>query len=329
MQMMMGKWVTIAIAAAAELGIADLLASGDKTAEELATATSAHAPSLYRLLRALASVGIFAETAARTFTLTPLAQCLRSDTPDSLRAWARFMTIPMSWNGWGQLVESVKTGRTYFQSAFDIPNPFEYFKTHRDEARLFDAAMTDVSRMNAPLVAQAYDFGRFRTLVDIAGGQGLMLGTILQKNPQLHGILFDLPAVIERAGAVLAKCGVGDRCQMMSGDFFHAIPGGADGYMMQHIIHDWDDKHAVTILKKVREAIEPLGRLLLMEAVIQPGNTPSPGKFLDVEMLLLPGGRERTEAEYRELLAAADFRLLQLHATAGSEQILEAAPVSS
>jgi hypothetical protein len=326
MQMTMGKWVATAISAAAEFGIADLLAKGDKTAEELASATSTHAPSLYRLLRTLASVGVFAETQPRTFTLTPLAQCLRSDSPDSLHAWARFMTMPLSWNAWGQLGHSVKTGQTYPQSAFGVPNPFEYFKTRPEEAAIFDAAMTDLSRLNAPGVAQAYDFGRFRQLVDVAGGQGFLLATILKKFPKLQGVLFDLEAVVNRAGPLLVEHGVSGRCEVVAGNFFHTVPAGADGYLMQHIIHDWDDERAVAILRNIRKSIEPLGRLVLVEAVISPGNSPSPGKFLDLEMLLLPGGLERTEAEYRDLFAAADFRLLQVHATGGAEQVIEAAP---
>jgi len=316
----------VAIAAAAELGVADLLATGDKTTEELAAATNSHALSLYRLLRTLASVGIFAETSPRVFTLTPIAQCLRSDSPDSLRAFAQFMTMPLSWNGWAQLTHSVRTGKTYSQTAFGLPNLFEYLKTRPEEAALFDRAMTDLSRMNAPRVAEAYDFGRFRQLVDIAGGQGLLLATILKKHPKLQGVLFDLPAVVERARPLLAQHGLDGRCEAQGGDFFQAIPTGADAYLMQHIIHDWDDERAVVILRSIRNAIEPLGRLLLVEAVISPGNMPSPGKLLDLEMLLLPGGRERTEAEYRELFAAADFRLLRVHPTGGAEQVIEAAP---
>jgi hypothetical protein len=252
---------------------------------------------------------------------------LRSDSPDSLRAFARFMSIPLSWNAWGQLVDSVKTGQTYPQAAFGVPNPFEYFKTRPEEAAIFDAAMTDLSRLNAPGVTQAYDFGRFRKLVDVAGGQGLLLASILKKFPKLQGVLFDLPAVVDRAAPVLVAHGLNRRCEVLAGDFFKGVPAGADGYLMQHIIHDWDDERAVAILRNIRQAIEPLGRLLLVEAVISPGNSPSPGKFLDLEMLLLPGGRERTEAEYRDLLTAAGFRLLQVHATGGSEQVVEAMPI--
>src|SRR5215471_17559924 len=324
MQMLTAKWVTVAIATAAEMGIADHLAAGDKTTEELATLTSAHEPSLYRLLRALASVGVFAETKARTFTLTPMAQLLRSDSPDSMRAWARFMTLPFCWDGWGQLLHCVETGETAIRKLYGLQNPFEYFKTHPEEAAVFDAAMTDLSRLNAPLVVQTYDFGRFQKLVDIAGGQGLILAAVLERYPSLRGVLFDLPAVIGRAGSLLKDRGVADRCELVSGDFFQSVPAGADGYLMQHIIHDWDDEQSIAILRNIRKAIDPTGRLLLVEAVITAGNEPSPGKLLDLEMLVLPGGRERTESEYRELLASAGCQLLQIHRTGGAEDIIEA-----
>jgi len=327
MQMLTAKWLSAAISTAAELGIADLLASGDKTAAELAAASSAHAPSLYRLLRTLASTGVFAETEPRTFTLTPLAQCLRSDAPDSMRSFAQFMAMPLCQGAWGELLHCVTTGETGIRKAFGQANPFEYLQTRPKEAAVFDAAMTDLTRMGAPAVAEAYDFGRFRKLVDIAGGQGLLLQTILRQYPNVKGVLFDLPQVIERAKPVVAARGLADRCELIAGDFFQSVPGGADGYMMQHIIHDWDDERSVEILGKVRQVIDPLGRLLLMESVVPPGNTPSPAKLLDLEMLVMPGGRERTAEEYQELLAASGFRLLQVHVTGGPGHVIEAAPV--
>jgi len=327
LQMIMGKWVSAAISAAAELGIADQLAGGDKTVDELAAATSAHAPSLYRLLRSLASVGIFAETQTRRFTLTPLAQCLRSDVPDSMREMARFSIMPAAWQAWGELVHSVKTGESGVRKAFAVDNPFDYFKDHPEEAAIFDGAMTDMTRQTAPGVAQAYDFGRFGTLMDVAGGRGFLLATILKRHPNLRGILLELPHVAESARQTFAAEDLDYRCQVVSGDFIESVPPGADAYLMKHIIHDWDDAHALTILRNIHKVIQPSGRLLLVETVVPTGNEPSFAKLLDLEMMVLPGGLERTRDEYRDLFAAAGFRLLEIYPSHGPESIIEGVPL--
>src|SRR5690242_8593792 len=323
MQLLTGKWVSASLSVVAELGIADLLAKGDKTADELAAATSAHASSLYRVLRALASVGVFAETEGGRFTLTPLGDCLRSDVPNSMKEFARFVAMPGAARSWDNLMHCVKTGESGLRKAFGAANPFDYFKTHPEEAKIFDGAMTDNSRQSAPAVAAAYDFGKFRQVVDIAGGRGLLLATILQRYPTVTGVLFDLPAVIEGARGALASYGLDGRCQAVGGDFFQAVPKGADAYILKHIIHDWDDEKSVAILRKIREAMDPAGRLLIVEVVIAPGNEPSFGKLLDLEMMVIPGGRERTRDEYRELLGAAGFRLAQIHETPAPPSIIE------
>jgi O-methyltransferase domain len=327
MQMLTAKWVSASLSVVAELGIADLLAKGDKTADELADAVSAHGPSLYRVLRALASVGVFAETEGRRFKLTPLAECLRSDGPNSVREFARFIAIPAASRSWDQLMHSVKTGETGLQKAFAAKSLFDYLRTHPEEATIFDGAMTDNSRRNAPAVADAYDFGRFQQLVDVAGGHGLLLATILQRFPNLKGVLFDLPEVIAGAKDTLTPYRLDDRCEVIGGSFFEAVPAGADGYMLKHIIHDWDDERALTILQNIRKAIQPSGRLLVVEVVIAPGNEPSFGKLLDLEMLVLPGGRERTSDEYRDLFAGAGFKLADIHETAAPTSIIEGMPV--
>ncbi len=327
MQMLTGKWVSASLSVVAELGIADLLATGDKTAEELAAAVSAHGPSLYRVLRALASVGVFAETDGGRFTLTPLAECLRSNVPDSMREFARFIAIPAAAQSWDNLMHCVKTGETGLRKAFGVKSPFDYFPTHPDEAAIFDGAMTDNSRRSAPAVVQAYDFGRFQQLVDIAGGRGLLLATILQRFPNIRGVLFDLPQVIAGAKDSLASYGLDGRCQAIGGDFFQAVPAGADAYMLKHVIHDWDDERSVAILRNVRKAIQPSGRLLIVEVIIAPGNEPSFGKLLDLEMLVIPGGRERTRDEYRDLLAVSGFKLAEIHETAAPTSIIEGVPV--
>jgi len=326
-QMLTGKWVSASISVVAELGIADLLAQGDKTADELAAAVSAHGPSLYRLLRALASFGVFAETEDRRFTLTPLAECLRSNVPNSVREFARFIAIPAASRSWDHLMHSVKTGETGLRKAFGVKNAFDYLRTHPEEAAIFDGAMTDNSRFSAPAVAEAYDFGKFRQLVDIAGGHGLLLATILERFPRLEGVLFDLPEVIAGAKSTLAPYGLENRCKIIGGDFFQSVPEGADAYLLKHIIHDWDDERALAILRNIRKAIQPSGRLLIVEVLIAPGNEPSFGKLLDLEMLVIPGGRERTSDEYRDLFAGAGFRLAEIHRTSAPTSIIEGVPV--
>jgi O-methyltransferase domain len=327
MQMLTGKWLSAALSVVAELGIADLLADGDKTADELAAEVSAHGPSLYRVLRALASVGVFAETGDGRFTLTPLAECLRGNVPNSVREFARLIVTPLASQSWGQLMHSVKTGETGFRKAFDMQNAFDYLRAHPEEAAIFDGAMTNNSRRSAPAIAEAYDFGRFQQLVDIAGGQGLLLATILQRYPDLRGVLFDLPEVIAGAKNSVATYGLDGRCKAIGGDFFQSVPAGADAYLLKHIIHDWDDERALAILRNIRKAIHPSGRLLIVEVIIAAGNEPSFGKLLDLEMLVIPGGRERTSQEYRDLFADAGFRLAEIHQTAAPTSIIEGVPV--
>ena len=326
LQMVAGRWVSTGICVVADLGIADLLASGPKSTAELAAATGSHERSLYRLLRALASVGVFAETTPRTFELTPLAEPLRSDSPESMRAMIRFVGSALAQGSWQQLAHCVKTGETGVRKAFGV-DAFDYLKDHREEAALFNDAMTTFSRRSAPAIAEAYDFGRFHKIVDIAGGHGLLLTTVLQKYPQTHGVLFDLPQVIEGGRKLIAEAGLSARCEAVAGDFFQSVPAGADCYMMKHIIHDWDEPEARTILANCRKGIAPGGGLLLVEMVITPGNDPAFGKLLDLEMLVIPGGRERTEAEYAELLGSAGFKLTGITPTQAPVSIIEAVPV--
>jgi hypothetical protein len=327
MQMLTGRWVSASLSVVAELGIADLLAEGDQTADELAAAASAHGPSLYRVMRALASIGVFAETEDRRFTLTPLAECLRGNVPNSVREFARFIATPAASQSWDHLMHSVQTGQTGFRKAFNGNNVFDYLRMHPEEAAIFDGAMTDNSRRSAPAIAEAYDFGRFRQLVDIAGGQGLLLATILKRFSGLEGVLFDLPEVIAGAQNALATYGLDDRCKAIGGDFFQSVPAGADAYLLKHIIHDWDDERALTILRNIRKAMQSSGRLLIAEVIIAPGNEPSFGKLLDLEMLVIPGGRERTNDEYRALLASAGFKLAEIHPTTAAASVIEGVPV--
>lgn len=320
-RMIGGYWTTQTIYVAAKLGIADLVADGPRTAADLAKATGTHAPSLYRLLRALASVGIFAEDAEGRFGLTPLAECLRSDAPGSQRALA-IMSGEEHYKAWGELLYSIQTGKTAFDKLYGMPI-FEFLSKNLEQAKVFDAAMVGVHGRETSAMTDAYDFSGIDVLADIGGGNGSLLITVLKKYPQMRGILYDLPGVTERAKANLQAAGVADRCQVIGGSFFESVPPSADAYLMRHIIHDWDDEKAQTILKNIHRAIGCDGRLLVVEGVIPPGNEPSFGKLLDLTMLTLPGGKERTESEYRSLLEAGGFALTRIVPTQAEVSVIE------
>lgn len=328
MQMLTGKWIAQAISVAATLGIADLLAGGPETVEQLAAASSVQADSLYRLLRALASVGIFAETGDGRFGLTPLAECLRSGAPDSIRNWARMLGLPLLWQSWGELLHSVKTGEGGLKKVFGVPNPFGYFAQHPQDAKVFDSAMNDLSRIHGPNIARAYNFGKFRKIVDVGGGHGALLISILRQHAGPRGVVFDLPHVIQGTQAAIAAAGLSDRCETAAGDLFESVPVGADAYLMRAIIHGFNKERALVILQNIRRSIQPEGRLLLAEFVIPLGNEPSFGKLLDLQMLVMSeSGRERTAAEFKELLADGGFRLAEIYPTASPQSVIEGIPV--
>lgn len=316
-----GYWSTQAVYVAAKLGIADLLVKGPKTADELAKAVSVHAPSLYRLLRALAGLGVFAADDQGRFSLTPLAERLRSDVAGSQRALA-IMSGEEHYESWGQLLYSVQTGKIAFDKLYGMP-VFDFLSQHVEQAKLFDLAMVGVHGRETSAMTDAYDFSDIKVLADVGGGNGSLLTTVLQKYPKMKGMLYDLPGVTERAKANLAAAGVADRCQVIGGSFFESIPPGADAYLMRHIIHDWDDEKSITILKNVHKAMSDQAKLLLVEGVIPPGNEPSFGKLLDLTMLVIPGGKERTEQEYRDLYAAAGFQLTRIVPTKAEVSVIE------
>lgn len=326
LQMMTGAWVAQSISAVAMLGIADLLADGPKTAEQLASATSTHTDSLYRVLRALASVGVFTEMGDGRFALTPISECLRSDIPNSFRNGARMFGLPIFWRSWGELLGTVKTGETGLQRAFNAINPFEHFQQFPEEGAIFNAAMTEMSRNVGPAIAEACDWGKFRKIVDAGGGHGSLLISILRRYPGPRGVLFDLPHVVKDARPALDAAGLASRCEIVAGNLFESIPAGADAYILKAIIHGFNPENALKILRNVRQAIPPDGRLLLIERVIPPGSEPSPHKLADLQMLVMSGGRERTPAEYEELLGAAGFTLMKVHATAAPQSIVEGIP---
>ena len=322
MQMLFGALMQQCICVAAKLGIAELLAEKPKTATELASETKTHEPSLYRVLRTLAGAGIFAETADRKFELTPIAALLRSDEPNSMRDFAIMFGEGWMWRAWGELMHSVKTGGVAHVKVQGMGS-FEFFEQNKEAGEIFNRAMTSNTLRGVPPIVEAYDFSGVGKLVDIAGGHGLLLAGILKANPQVQGILFDLSYVIEGAGELLEKEGVSDRVELATGDFFQSVPAGADAYMMKHIIHDWDDEHSIKILQNIGAAMNENGKVLIIEMVVPEGNDPSPAKMLDIQMLVMETGKERTEEEYRRLLDASGFRLTRIIPTKSPYSVIE------
>jgi hypothetical protein len=320
-----GYRITQLIYVAAKLGLADLLAAGPQSSGALAEQTGTHAPSLYRLLRALSSLGIFREEAPDRFALTALAEPLRSDVPNSVRGLAMFAGDPQSWLPWGDLIQTVITGDQAFLRIFGLDN-WPYRAAHPEANAIFNGAMTSNSRRDIAAILAAYDFAPFTTVVDVGGGQGALLTGILQAYPALRGILFDQPHVVDQAAPVLDAAGVADRCTVVAGDFFEGLPPGGDAYLLRRIIHDWDDAESVAILRQCRRAMPAEGKLLLVEAVIQPPNRPDFAKLSDINMLVALGGRERTEEEFAALLAEAGFTMTQVLPTEWRSSIIEAGP---
>lgn len=319
----MGHWVSHILYAAAKLNLADHLASGPKTAEALARPTGTHAPSLYRLMRTLASLGIFTEDATRRFSLTPLGEALKTGAPGAARA--SILTLASeSWvRGVAQLVYSVQTGKSGFEKLFGMPI-FDWLGKNPEEASLFSETMVGIHGAEPPAVAAAYDFTGCKTIVDVGGGTGNLLTTVLQKNPGVSGILYDLPQVTRDAPAMIQARGLKDRVTIESGSFFEKVPTGGDAYLLSHVIHDWSEEQCLTILGNCRRAMIPSSRLLIIEMVLPPGDTPHPGKLLDMMMLVGPGGQERTEQEYAALLAKADLHLTRVVPTESPVSIVEA-----
>jgi hypothetical protein len=320
-RMLSGYWISQALYVAAKLGLADLLIHGPRTVDDLAQAARTNAPSLYRLLRALASVGVFTEDAQHQFSLTPLAECLRTDRPDSQRSLA-IMMGEEHYRAWGELLFSVQTGQIAFDKIYGMP-VFEFLSKQPEQARVFDEAMVGVHGRETAAMLDAYDFSGIGVLADIGGGNGSVLIGVLKQYPQMRGILYDLPGVVQRAKAHIEAAGLADRCQVIGGNFFETVPGGADAYLLRHIIHDWDDAKAMRILQNIQQVMGPAGKLLLVEGVIPAGNEPSFTKLLDLTMLVIPGGKERTEDEYRRLFASAGFALTRIVPTTAEVSVIE------
>lgn len=327
LQLATGHFVSQSLHTAARVGLADHLAAGPLSCAELAQRTATHEPSLYRLLRGLASLGVFQETEPRTFALTPAAELLRSGVPGSLRNAVIMIGDPEHYRAWGELEFSIRTGQPAFDEAFGV-GIFDYFESHPEAAAVFDQAMTDFT--DGEGIAAAYDFSAAGTVVDVAGGHGSLLAAVLRAHPTVKGILFDLPHVISRAGSRGYLGGdLEGRTRLEAGSFFEGVPHGGDLYLMKHIIHDWDDDHCRRILEHCRRAMNPGGRVVVVDAVLPPGNDPHPGKFGDLNMLVMThGGRERTEEEFRALFQEAGFRLTGIFPTRGTVCCVEGTPES-
>jgi len=323
-QMVIGKWISQALGTVVEIGVPDQLAKGARRCSDIAREAGVSEDGIYRLLRALASLGLFVESAGRRFKLTGMGQMLRRDHPESLAGFARFVGHDSTWRPWGQLDYSVKTGMPAFDHVFNVPI-FEYYSRNPEAAAVFDDAMTSISAAEARAASDAYDFKGVDTLMDVAGGHGLLLATVLRRQKKMRGVLFDLPHVAAGAAATFARAGITGRVRVESGDFFKELPSGADAMLMKHIVHDWDDDSATQILQACHRALGPRGKVLIVDTVVPSGNTPHYGKLLDLEMLVLtPRGRERTKAEFTRLLRGAGFRLSRVIATESPLSIVEA-----
>jgi hypothetical protein len=324
LQIATGYMASTALYAAITLNVADHLAGGPKDVAELARTTGANEDALYRVLRLLTSVGVFEETGPRRFALTPAAELLRKDVPGSLRGMAVFLPDPLHLRVYANVMESMMTGRPAAETTLGMPI-FEYLAKDPAYSKVFNDAMTTLS---APVIAaalEAYDFSGIGTLVDVAGGHGEVLMSVLKKYPNIRGVLTDVGHVIEGAKPRIAGAGLADRCQAVPCDFFAAVPEGGDAYIMKHIIHDWDDAQATTILRNIGKAMGgKRGKVILLESVIADGPTPDLGKFIDIEMLLLPGGRERSTGEFRALFAGAGFELTKIVPTKSPLSVVEA-----
>jgi hypothetical protein len=327
LQIITSFWSSRAVYVFAKLGIPDLLKSGPMTAEDLAAATKMHAPSLYRILRALASIGFVSPTPDGRFAQTPLSEILVTDAPGSLR-WLTISELGQEhYPAWGNLMHSVKTGEIAFDNFFGV-DIWKYFEQNPEDSAVFNNSMSGVTAATNDEILALYDFSSFDTVVDVGGGHGGLITSILKANPKLKGVLLDAPQVIEGARPKIEAAGVAERCETVAGDFFKSVPGGGDAYVMKWIIHDWDDERAITILKNIRNQMgRSGGKLIIVDCVVPENNEPDFSKLFDLNMLVMTGGKERTEKEFAQLLSAAGFKLLRVIPTKVPTSIVEAEPV--
>ncbi len=319
MKFIVGRWISKPIYVAAELGIADMLAEGPKSIEEIAQASQSHASSLYRVMRALASVGIFFETEAKRFELTPMAEYLKTG---AMRSIALMFNSDWSDKAWGCFLDSVKTGVTAFEKAHGM-SVSDWLEKNPQAAEVFNEANAIKAGSSHRAIVDVYDFSGINTLTDVGGGLGILMAEILIANPLMEGIVADTPSVIQKTGKMIQARGIEDRCQAVECDFFKKIPSGSDAYLMSNILHDWPDEQCQIILTNCHRAMKTESRLLVVEMVIAPGNGPSVAKLLDLEMLVITGGRERTEAEFNNLFVSSGFKLSRIIPTKESVCVIE------
>jgi hypothetical protein len=327
-QVLQGYWVSRAVHAAARLGLADLVDTGPRTAESLAEATGTHAPSLQRLLRALSSVGVFVEDDIGRFGQTPSSAVLRSGVPGSLRAAAIMEMGEDHYSAWGQLLHGIKTGEVPFLHRFGVP-VWEYYAQHPENGAFFNEAMTGLTKTVEAAVVSSYDFSPFLRIIDVGGGHGGLLASILPLAPKAAGVVFDSPNVVTGAGRLLKGGNLEGRWEAVGGDFFESVPAGGDLYLLKWIIHDWDDERACAILANCRRALLPGGRVLLAETVLPGRNERSLGKFMDLNMLVMLGGRERNEDEFRTLFDSAGLRMTRIIPTGTMVSLIEGVAAES
>jgi len=320
MQTAVGYWLSKALYCAARANVADGLRDGPKPVRELAASAGVDPENLRRLLRALASVGIFVETEPGVVALTPKAQYLRADHPASMKHFA-LMVGDTLFEAWADLFHTLESGQSAVEKRFGRDFFAEIAKDVQ-KSQLFDRAMQEIHGSETDLMLQHFDFSRFRTVLDVGGGNGSTLQRLLDAHPKLRGQLFDLPQVVDGARSLLAESGLGERVELLAGDFFQDVPGKADCVMMRHVLHDWDDEKAAAILRHSRAALEDGGSLLIVEKMIAPGNDPSFAKLLDLNMMAI-GGKERDESQYRDLLEGAGLRLHAVHVLPGPTDIVE------
>ena len=325
LQIISSFWISRAVYVIAKLGIPDLLKSGPKTAQELASATKTHAPSLFRIMRALASVGVLSSADGGRFAQTPVSETLVTDAPGSLRWFAVSELGQEHYPAWGNLMHSVKTGEIAFDNFFGV-DIWKYFQQNREDAAVFNDSMSSVTAAANEAITSLYDFSQFGTVVDVGGGHGGLITSILKKHPQVKGVLFDAAEVIDGARTKIEAAGLANRLETVSGDFFQSVPAGGDAYIMKWIIHDWDDEKSHTILRNIRSRMRANGKLILVDSVVPETDEPHFSKFIDLNMLVMTGGKERTEREFDQLLSAAGFKLVRVIPTELPTSIIEAKP---
>jgi O-methyltransferase domain/Dimerisation domain len=321
-QMATGCWISQLISTAANLSIADHLAGGPKSAREIAEAVRCNPRTIHRFMRALANFGILTRAGSQKFALTPLGEALKSDAPGAARSTVLMTAGPLVWKCFEQLQYSVETGKTAMEKLFGMPL-FDYLAQHRELAAQFNDAMVGIHSAEPAAVAASYDFSTLE-VVDVGGGTGNMLAHILTRYPQCHGVLFDCPHVVADAPAFLRTKGVENRVHIEQGDFFSSVPPGGDAYILSHIIHDWNEEQCLTILDNCRKAMNAGAKLLVVEFVLPEGDEPHVGKLLDMTMLVVTGGEERTASEYKALLARAGLKLTRVIPTRSDVSIVEA-----